>query len=55
MENNSNEMLYCLLGNEIKNSLSPIIHNSFFLSNNLEGYYPTVSYTHLPLPTRDLV
>ena len=41
MGNSSNQMLYCLLGNEIKNSLSPVIHNSFFQSNNLEGFYTT--------------
>ena len=51
MENNSNEMLYCLLGNEIKNSLSPIIHNSFFLSNNLEGYYTTLNVNSKNLKT----
>ncbi|MBH59034.1 MAG: shikimate dehydrogenase [Thaumarchaeota archaeon] len=43
MGNNSDEMLYCLLGNGIKNSLSPIIQNSFFQSNNLEGYYTTLN------------
>ena len=51
MESNSNEMLYCLLGNGIKNSLSPIIHNSFFQSNNLEGYYTTLNVNSNDLKT----
>ena len=51
MGSNSNEMLYCLLGNGIKNSLSPIIHNSFFQSNNLEGYYTTFNVNSSDLET----
>ena len=51
MGNNSNEMLYCLLGNGIKNSLSPIIHNSFFQSNNLDGYYATLNVNSNDLQT----
>tara|TARA_Y100001960_G_scaffold331654_1_gene429336 strand:+ start:382 stop:1218 length:837 start_codon:yes stop_codon:yes gene_type:complete len=51
MGSNSNEMLYCLLGNGIKNSLSPIIHNSFFQSNNLEGYYTTLNVNSNDLKT----
>ena len=51
MESNSNEMLYCLLGNGIKNSLSPIIHNSFFQSNNLDGYYATLNVNSNDLQT----
>ena len=51
MGSNSNEMLYCLLGNGIKNSLSPIIHNSFFQSNNLEGYYATLNVNSNDLQT----
>ena len=44
-------MLYCLLGNGIKNSLSPIIHNSFFQSNNLDGYYATLNVNSNDLQT----
>ena len=51
MGNNSNEMLYCLLGNGIKNSLSPIIHNSFFQSNKLESYYTTLNVNSNDLKT----
>ena len=51
MGSNSNEMLYCLLGNGIKNSLSPIIHNSFFQSNNLDGYYATLNVNSNDLQT----
>ena len=51
MGSNSNEMLYCLLGNGIKNSLSPIIHNSFFQSNNLDGYYATLNVNSNDLKT----
>ena len=51
MGNNSNEMLYCLLGTGIKNSLSPIIHNSFFQSNNLDGYYATLNVNSNDLQT----
>ena len=51
MGNNSNEMLYCLLGTGIKNSLSPIIHNSFFQSNNLYGYYATLNVNSNDLQT----
>ena len=51
MESNSNEMLYCLLGNGIKNSLSPIIHNSFFQSNKLESYYTTLNVNSNDLKT----
>ena len=51
MESNSNEMLYCLLGNGIKNSLSPIIHNSFFQSNKLESYYTTFNVNSNDLKT----
>ena len=51
MGSNSNEMLYCLLGNRIKNSLSPIIHNSFFHSNKLEGYYTTLNVNSNDLKT----
>ena len=43
MENNSNQILYCLLGNEIKNSLSPTIHNNLLKSNNLNGLYITIN------------
>ena len=51
MGKNSTEMLYCLLGNDIKNSLSPIIHNSFFQSNNLDGYYTTLNVNSNDLQT----
>ena len=51
MGSNSNEMLYCLLGNGIKNSLSPIIHNSFFQSNKLESYYTTLNVNSNDLKT----
>ena len=51
MGNNSTEMLYCLLGYGIKNSLSPTIHNSFFQSNNLEGYYTTFNVNSSDLET----
>ena len=51
MGNNSTEMLYCLLGHGIKNSLSPTIHNSFFQSNNLEGYYTTFNVNSSDLET----
>ena len=51
MGSNSNEMLYCLLGNGIKNSLSPIIHNSFFQSNKLESYYTTFNVNSNDLKT----
>ena len=51
MGNNSTEMLYCLLGYGIKNSLSPTIHNSFFKSNNLEGYYTTFNVNYSDLET----
>ena len=51
MGNNSTEMLYCLLGYGIKNSLSPTIHNSFFQSNNLEGYYTTFNVNSRDLET----
>ena len=51
MGTNSTEMLYCLLGYGIKNSLSPTIHNSFFQSNNLEGYYTTFNVNSSDLET----
>ena len=51
MGNNSTEMLYCFLGYGIKNSLSPTIHNSFFQSNNLEGYYTTFNVNSSDLET----
>ena len=51
MGSNSNEMLYCLLGNGIKNSLSPIIHNSFFQSNKLESYNTTLNVNSNDLKT----
>ena len=51
MGNNSTEMLYCLLGYGIKNYLSPNIHNSFFQSNNLEGYYTTFNVNSSDLET----
>ena len=51
MGSNSNEMLYCLLGTGIKNSLSPIIHNSFFQSNKLESYYTTLNVNSNDLKT----
>ena len=51
MGNNSTEMLYCLLGYGIKNSLSSTIHNSFFQSNNLEGYYTTFNVNSSDLET----
>ena len=51
MGSNSIEMLYFLLGNGIKNSLSPIIHNSFFQSNKLESYYTTLNVNSNDLKT----
>ena len=51
MANNSNQILYCLLGNKIKNSISAIIHNSFFQSNNLEGFYTTFNVNSSDLKT----
>ena len=51
MANNSNQILYCLLGNKIKNSISAIIHNSFFQSNNLEGFYTTFNVNSPDLNT----
>ena len=43
MGNNSDQILYCLLGNEIKNFLSPTIHNNLLKSNNLNGLYITIN------------
>ncbi len=43
MGNTSDQILYCLLGNEIKNSLSPTIHNNLLKSNNLNGLYITIN------------
>lgn len=41
MEMTYNTKLYCLIGNPVEKSLSPLIHNYSFKKNNIDGVYLT--------------
>ena len=36
---NSNTQLYCIFGNPVKHSQSPVIHNAFFQQHNINAVY----------------